>query len=230
LSKLLSYDEIIKNDIKDIGTKAYNVALLSKSFNVPKGVVLRDLPVDVNEIKKILNCDKYIVRSSANVEDSSNLSWAGCFDSIPNVSEEELNDAINTCVDSKNNRRVKEYMKLHNVCSEVKISVIIQEYIESDYNGVAFSTNPVNGDDSQYVIELQEGETGNVVGGFGNSETLIIDKKRPVINSTNLDKKTILELIEIIKKIEKIINNRVDIEFLISGGKLFITQARPITT
>ena len=230
LSKLLSYDEIIKNDIKDIGTKAYNVALLSKSFNVPKGVVLRDLPVDVNEIKKILNCDKYIVRSSANVEDSSNLSWAGCFDSIPNVSEEELNDAINTCVDSKNNRRVKEYMKLHNVCSEVKISVIIQEYIESDYNGVAFSTNPVNGDDSQYVIELQEGETGNVVGGFGNSETLIIDKKRPVINSTNLDKKTILELIEIIKKIEKIINNRVDIEFLISGGKIFITQARPITT
>ncbi len=230
LSKLLSYDEIIKNDIKDIGTKAYNVALLSKSFNVPKGVVLRDLPVDVNEIKKLLNCDKYIVRSSANVEDSSNLSWAGCFDSIPNVSEEELNDAINTCIDSKNNRRVKEYMKLHNVCSEVKISVIIQEYIESDYNGVAFSTNPVNGDDSQYVIELQEGVTGNVVGGFGNSETLIIDKKRPVINSTNLDKKTILELIEIIKKIEKIINNRVDIEFLISGGKLFITQARPITT
>ena len=230
LSKLLSYDEIIKNDIKDIGTKAYNVALLSKNFNVPKGVVLRDLSVDVNEIKKILNCDKYIVRSSANVEDSSNLSWAGCFDSIPNVSEEELNDAINTCVDSKNNRRVKEYMKLHNVCSEVKISVIIQEYIESDYNGVAFSTNPVNGDDSQYVIELQEGETGNVVGGFGNSETLIIDKKRPVINSTNLDKKTILELIEIIEKIEKIINNRVDIEFLISGGKIFITQARPITT
>ncbi len=230
LSKLLSYDEIIKNNIKDIGTKAYNVALLSKSFNVPKGVVLRDLPVDVNEIKKILNCDKYIVRSSANVEDSSNLSWAGCFDSIPNVSEEDLKDAINTCVDSKNNRRVKEYMKLHNVCSEVRISVIIQEYIESDYNGVAFSTNPVNGDDSQYVIELQEGVTGNVVGGFGNSETLIIDKKRPVINSTNLDKKTILELIEIIKKIEKIINNRVDIEFLISGGKIFITQARPITT
>ena len=230
LSNILSYDEIIKNDIKSIGVKAYNVALLSKSFNVPKGVVIYDLPVDINEIKKVLNCDKYIVRSSANVEDSSNLSWAGCFDSIPNVLDNELNYAINTCIDSKNNRRVKEYMKLHNICNEVKISVIIQEYIESDYNGVAFSVNPVNDDDSQYVIELQKGLTGNVVGGFGNSETLIIDKKRPVINCINLEKKKILELIEIIKKIENIINNRVDIEFLISKGKIFITQARPITT
>ena len=143
LNNVLSYDEIIKNDIKNIGTKAYNVALLSKSFNVPKGVVLCDLPVDIKEIKKILNCDKYIVRSSANVEDSSNLSWAGCFDSIPNVSIDNLNDAIKACFDSKDNRRVKEYMKLHNVSKDIKMSVIIQEYIESDYNGVAFSINPV---------------------------------------------------------------------------------------
>lgn len=230
LSNILSYEEIINNNMRNVGSKAYNVALLSTNFNVPRGVILCDIPVDITEVKKRLNCKKYIVRSSANVEDSSKLSWAGCFDSIPNVSIEELNNAINICINSKNNRRVKEYMKLHNVNQEVKISVIIQEYLKSDYNGVAFSINPVNGDDSQYVIEIQEGLTGNVVGGFGNSETIIIDKKRPIIQSNSLDNEIIIELVEIINKIEKIINNKVDIEFLIKCGKIYVTQARPITT
>ena len=230
MNNFLSYDDIINKNIKSVGTKAYNVALLSKSFNVPKGIVICDLPIKINEIKKVLNCDKYIVRSSANVEDSFKLSWAGCFDSIPNVTIEKLKDAINTCVNSKNNKKVKEYMKLHNIYEEINISVMIQEYIESDYNGVAFSANPVNGDDNQYVIEFQEGLTGNVVGGFGNSETLIIDKKRPIIESQNLDSKIIMKLIKIIDNIEKILNNKVDIEFLISNDIIYITQARPITT
>ena len=230
MNNILSYEDIINNNIKDVGAKAYNVALLSKSFVVPQGIVLYDLPIDIMKVKKLLNCDKYIVRSSANVEDSINLSWAGCFDSIPNVTIDELDEAINKCINSKNNRRVKEYMELHNVCKEVHISVIVQEYIESEYNGVAFSANPVNGDENEYVIEFQKGLTGNVVGGFGNSETLIIDKKRPIIESNTLDSKIISELIDIINKIEKIINNKVDIEFLINSDKIYITQARPITT
>ena len=230
LNNIISYEDIINNEIKSVGTKAYNMALLSKSFNVPQGIILRNLPINRDEIQKRLKCNRYIVRSSANVEDSSNLSWAGCFDSIPNVSIENLEEAVITCLDSKNNHRVKEYMKLHNVCKEIKISVIIQEYIKSDYNGVAFSTNPVSGNENEYVIEIQKGLTGNVVGGFGNSETLIIDKKKPIIASVNLDKKTITKLIEIIKKIEEVLKNKVDIEFLISNGKIYITQARPITT
>ncbi len=230
LNNILSYEDIIHNEIKSVGTKAYNIALLSKEFNVPQGIVLCDLPVNIKEIKKKLNCDKYIVRSSANVEDSSNLSWAGCFDSIPDVSIDELEEAIKNCIDSKNNHRVKEYKKLHNIDSDVKVSVLIQEYMKSEYNGVAFSANPVDGNDNEYVIEFQEGLTGNVVGGFGNSETLIMDKKQPIIESNTLDSNMIMELIEIINKIEKILNYKVDIEFLICDDKIYITQARPITT
>ena len=230
LNNLLSYKDIIDNDIKDVGAKAYNVALLSKEFNVPKGIVLYDLPIKTNEIKEALNCSKYIVRSSSNVEDSKNLSWAGCFDTIPNVSIEELEEAIKTCLDSKNNERVKEYKKLHNVNKEVKISVIIQEYIESDYNGVAFSANPVDGNDNECIIEYQKGLTGNVVGGFGNSQTLIIDKNNPIIDNNDLDSSIIEELLSILNSIEKKLNDKVDIEFLIKNDIIYITQARPMTT
>ena len=60
LNKLLSYEDIIGNDIKNVGTKAYNVALLSKEFNVPKGIVLCDLPIKISEIKNALNLKKDI--------------------------------------------------------------------------------------------------------------------------------------------------------------------------
>ena len=191
LSNILSYEDIINNDIKSVGTKAYNVALLSKSFNVPRGIVVMDIPDDVKKIIELLKCDKYIVRSSSNVEDGSNLSWAGCFDSIPDLSKRELKEAIKKCIDSKDNQRVKEYMKLHNISKEVTVSVLIQEYMESDFNGVAFSSNPVSDSDEEYVIEIQEGLTGNVVGGYGNSETLVINKKHPIIDSSILNSKLI---------------------------------------
>ena len=83
-----------------IGGKARNLAILTQNgFPVPDGFIVSSESFDCNvlktesieEIEKLIDEDSlYAVRSSAMIEDATNESWAGQFETYLNVKPSEI--------------------------------------------------------------------------------------------------------------------------------------------
>lgn len=243
----MKYNDAYKSGVNEIGGKAYSIAKLSEyNIDVPRGVVLpkqiwkhyektgdkeflRDI---IKDVSSYFYAKRYVVRSSAIGEDSNDFSWAGCFESILDVEDTQLEDAIIECGKSLNGQRVQAYQKLHNNINKIEyIAILIQEYIDADWSGVCFSSNPVTGNEEECIIEYQKGKSGSVVGGYGEPITVIIDKKNKTVNEeSHMPVNYISQIFEKVKEIYNIWKVPVDVEWVIKDEKLYITQARAITT
>ncbi len=182
---------------------------------------------------------KYAVRSAATIEDGKVDSYAGQFETFLNVSEKELMENVIKCYLSWWNERATSYKDHKGVNNEIpEISVIIQEYIDAEFSGVLFTSNPVT-HNKQIVIEGIEGAGEQLVSGKkAPSFILEIDhyeSKKPnisLIKSNGISQITedqLLQLIKYAKALEKIFVKNLDIEWAIKENKVFILQVRPIT-
>ena len=109
---------------------------------------------------------RFAVRSSSNLEDSDERSYAGVFDTVLNVTTaEEMVDAVRKVFVSRYTYSVDDPDK-------VTMGIIIQEQVEADYSGVAFSVNPVTGDD-EIVLSYAKGACEQVVSGEIGSEIIV---------------------------------------------------------
>jgi len=208
---------------EEVGNKAFVLMQLSRSnYNVPKGFVISTQVKEVenikNEIKKyfneIISEFPVIVRSSSPHEDSKNFSYAGQFKSILNVNS--FDEMIKAIIEVKNSAfgNFGNYGKKR----DEKIAVIVQKQINPQYSGVFFTQNPVS---PGFIIEYVKGHLGEMVSGKENSYK---------ITSLNSLDKSFLELYKIGKQIEDYYDSPQDIEFIISEGKIWVVQSRPITT
>ena len=185
------------------------------------------------EIEEMLRGEKkYAVRSSASIEDSPDFSFAGQFDTYLNLQGvDEIVNGICNVFNSVENIRIKEYLKAQKISSVPKMSVLIQEMVDSKYSGVLFSKNPINGL-NQTIIEAVEGFGEKLVGkgitpyrwiyGWGKFF------KKP--SDCMLDKMVIEKLIDWSEKAKKHLGKAIDIEWSYDGGDLYILQIRNITT
>jgi pyruvate,water dikinase len=266
--KILWLEEVTNAHYSIIGGKGANLArLFSAGFNVPNAfIITTNLFKNINNINEteILDHYKYLnskyvsIRSSATVEDSNVLSFAGQFDTFLNVSRYGLIKKIRECQNSIYNERLKKYC-LRNLIdiNQVQVAVIVQTMVRSKYSGVIFTKNPVTGNRNELIIEATQGLGELLVSGRVTPQTYIIDKKnkkgfkKSYFNKMNeftkekfssdhymkLDtmtpnqfQKEIPELIEIALKIEKLYDNNMDIEWAIDNAGIHILQARQITT
>lgn len=243
-----NYQDSSSFPIECIGGKAYNtVKLYHNGLPVPQGIIIpatyrthfSDYQYDYSNIidylEKEIAAQSYAVRSSAVGEDSAQLSWAGCFRTSLDVNLFDIPNHILFCQESLHCERAKTYAKLHKVPPLTSMGVLIQEYIKSDYHGVVFSVNPITSSKSEYVIELQKGESGMVVDGVGDPTIITVEKTDGAITYLSdhhslIDANTIRQITNVANRIEDIINDYADIEWVISKNKLIITQARAITT
>ncbi len=143
---------------------------------------------------------------------------------------------------------------------KILVAVVVQKMIESEVSGVAFSVHPVTEDSNQLIIEAGLGLGEAIVLGVITPDNYVVEKEpRRIIdknihtqskglyrskNSGNewrdipiekgeeqvLNDKQILELTELVLRIEKHYDFPVDIEWALEKGKFYITQSRPITT
>lgn len=244
---VLEYKDAYKLGVMNVGGKAFSIArLYINEIKVPNGVILpyqnweclkqcsnkKDITIMVNQITKKLKCNRYAVRSSAIGEDSSKYSWAGCFESILNVKESELEDAIWKCGKSMEGKRVEAYRELHRDIPKIKyMGILIQEYIEADWSGVCFSINPITKNKNEVIIECQNGKSGSVVGGYGDPITVSINKNIDYKNKNYEIPDYVVNLVmKNVNIITNIWNCAVDIEWVIKDKEILITQTRPITT
>lgn len=221
-----------------IGTKAKNLFLMSKNgINIPKLFCVNE--INDEEIKEYIqnnfSDESFAVRSSSSFEDGTEKSFAGQFNTYLNVEKENVLEKIYEC---KNNipEGIESYIKEAGLKKEeLQISVIVQEMIEAEMSGVIFTSNP-QGILNETVIVVGKGIGNNVVEDKVNTTTYYYNRNDEIYyyesqeDAVTLSDKQVKEIIEVSKKIEDILGKKLDIEFAIKNGKLYILQARKITT
>ena len=252
---------------ENLGGKGYQLSLINKICSVPEFFVIsfdnfneiNDYGVQnrILEYYDKMNFDLVSVRSSATLEDGSDSSFAGMFETKLNINKENLIEAVKEVVLSATSDRVKEYCKRNNLnYTNLKMRVVIQKMVDSRISGVCFTRTADNL--NSILIEACFGLGEALVSGTITPDTFQISrdnfkvekevigyqKKMLTLNEKeyievpfserNLRKITddeIKELIKISLQIEEYLNyDAVDIEWAFEKNKLYILQARPITT
>jgi len=210
------------------GGKADNLILMrDNGIPVPEFVVVTDGKApDISwEISS--------VRSSADVEDGASDSFAGQFDTYLGVPKSGLQEKIDMCMASASNEGAAEYIKQREIGKDVKMSVIVQRMIDSDCSGVLFTSNP-QGIMNECVITVGKGTGDNVVSDKTDTTSYYYNTNDDLYyyegDKDRLSSEQIQDLISLASKIKELLGDYLDIEFSVKDGKIYILQARKITT
>lgn len=227
-------------DITQIGGKAYNLFKLNMkntpAFWVVPTSFFKNKDREENALKKELNKilksnKKYAVRSSAIDEDSENSSFAGIHDSFLNVDKKDVYENVIKVYQSAFSARALDYRKVKGLSSkDLKCAVIIQEMVDADFAGVAFTINPATDNPDETVISVTKGLGDKLVSGEVSGTTYVINNGNITLNGEDiLTEKQISNLLQIVKNVQNRTTAFQDIEFAIKGNKVYFLQARNIT-
>ncbi|MCR5488925.1 MAG: phosphoenolpyruvate synthase [Saccharofermentans sp.] len=173
------------------------------------------------------------VRSSADVEDGASDSFAGQFDTFLGVTENELQEKIDLCMASVSNEGAAEYLKQREIGKDIKMSVIVQKMIDADLAGIMFTANP-QGIMNECVITVGKGTGDKVVSDRTDTTSYYYNTNDDLYYYEGADdmltSDQIHDLIGISSKIKELLGDYLDIEFSIKDGRIYILQARKITT
>ena len=118
------------------------------------------------------------VRSSATGEDGSDASFAGMNATITNVSgDDDLIDSVVRCWMSLFSPRVITYRASRKFTADPAMAVVMQQMVNSDKAGVAFTADPSTGARDRVVIEAAFGLGEVVVSGEVEPDTYIVSKE-----------------------------------------------------
>ncbi len=121
----------------------------------------------------------FAVRSSATVEDTAGMSFAGQFESILNVrGADALLAAIKTCWLSLFSERALVYLAKQRVPAEkVRMAVLVQEMVAANHAGVVFTADPLTGATDRFVVECVSGLGKGLVQGTVQPERMVVEKQ-----------------------------------------------------
>ncbi len=138
------------------------------------------------------------VRSSANLEDMANASFAGEQETYLNVKgNDQVIEKVKECFASLYSTRAIYYRKKENINEKATLSVIIQKQIFSDVSGVMFTLDVSNGDKTKIVIESSYGLGEYIVSGQITPDTFYVDKNTmKIVKSSVVNKNKMLKALE----------------------------------
>lgn len=200
------------------------------------------------------------VRSSSTLEDRADFSFAGQHDSFLNVGvDADLIVAVKGVWASAWSDRAIHYLRAVEVSvRELRMGVVIQEMVEAESSGVAFSVDPLSGDATCIAVSaalgLGEGTVSGVVAPDEVSVTrdplavanyAVGAKASKVVSSTKggtielevedgtgvralTDEQAIAVAALTIRVEEAMGGNPQDVEWAQANGALFLLQARPM--
>lgn len=213
---------------------------------------------EIEESMKMFENDGlFAVRSSSPEEDTAIASFAGEYETTLGVNMETLEHAVLESFISMFDIRVVEYKIQNNIpVDDPQIAVIVQQQIDSETSGVAFSQNPQNGRRDEVMINANYGLGETVVSGHVTPDLYLVrdselievkvaDKHVSIVLEEGggtkavenerhdlkcLSDEEILQVESLVRKVEKYYKKPMDIEWAFEHGKLYLLQARPITT
>ncbi len=211
-------------------------------------------------LRKFKNVKAFSVRSSSTMEDLSGAAFAGQHDTFLNcVGEKDIADKIKQCFLSLWHDRAVAYRHKQGFDQHTTMAVVVQQMVRADTAGVGFSINPVSGNVQEILINANYGLGESVVSGESTVDQFIVSKKDGKIVQRAVAQKEekiillargtktvrlsgkealkpclsdaqIKQVAHLNKQVEKHYGFPQDIEWAFQGRKLFLLQARPITT
>lgn len=173
---------------------------------------------------------QFAVRSSALSEDSQKASFAGEFETVLNVkADEEILTAIHKVAASASAERVKAYTQVQGITDAHRVAVVIQQMVQPEISGVLFTVNPVTGS-YEMTGNFVHGLGEQLVSGEANAQEFTFSRPQGRYRGPDAFKKYARRLFQYANKLEKSLGSPQDIEWAIADEKLYILQARPITT
>lgn len=222
----------IKDDILPLcgGKGASLVKLTRAGLPVPEGYVLTP-DSDINEIDQIIKNLKgtYAVRSSALNEDGEQASFAGAYETVTDVEVKDIKGAVQKVRASASDIRVENYAKEQRVRLD-GIAVVIQRFVKPDMAGVVFTADPITGSSARMCGNYVRGEGELLVSGIANAKEFFFDAMKYSYEGDPEFAPYAKKLYRCCKKIRDLWGCAVDIEWAVSEGKVYILQARPVTT
>ena len=178
------------------------------------------------------------VRSSSNLEDAGNLSFAGQHDSLLNVrGEQDLREAVSAVWASAFTDRAVTYpLTLGRSLAELRMGVVIQEMVQARAAGVAFTVHPVTGARDVIHISAAFGLGEVTVSGEVTPDKAVVAREgfvtssytavgeTPVLDAANCA--TVAEAALLIERSAG--GNPMDVEIAFDDAGLWILQARPM--
>ena len=238
------------NDADFAGNKAARLAeLMAAGFRIPAFFVIgshashevcrttlhSEIGVAVNRLCQ--DGQRVAVRSSSVEEDGSQNSFAGQFDSFLHVANYDITDHAYKVWDSAFSDHIEAYRESQGAGGEIPLpAVLVQQMVDADVSGVAFSADPVSGDRNTAVVAATrgvgealvsgecQGDTWHV-GANGKIKLRELESAAPVLHDRQIRK-----IAKLVRAVSKHYGCPQDIEWAIEGGKIFLLQSRDITT
>lgn len=171
------------------------------------------------------------VRSSATAEDTASASFAGQYRSLLEVADDALLDSVRLVWASLWHPAPRAYRAHAGVPEEhLAMAVVLMRMVDAERAGVAFTIDPT-GAPTEMRVEAVDGLAEGLVSGEVTPRTWVIPRIRdhrsgidPVIDPV------IDEVIETALGVEALLGAPQDLEWAHDGERLFVVQARPITT
>jgi len=201
----------------------------------------------------------FAVRSSAQSEDGAARSYAGMFETFLFVGATEVTARVREVRESGATERVRVYDSSTDPSLRHMPAAIVQLMVESELSGVAFGRDPVDGEDRAVVVATY-GLGSGVVSGDCDTDTYYVSRSMEIVERRITHKTTahrrastlagvdtvavkadradaaalcdraLLEVVEVLRRVEAIFGGAQDIEWAVSDGVLYVLQARPVTT
>ncbi len=277
-------EDPVCQDLLRVGGKVANLSSLAAKYRVPPGLCLTtaayaqwvaagesDWPEGLRaELESYysemaercgIGALRVAVRSSAIDEDGRDASFAGLYETYLNVvGIEALAAAVVGCWISIRLPRVIEYRRRCGLPAEgAQIAVLVQQMVQADVAGIAFSANPVTKQRGEVVINASWGLGESIVDGTVTPDTYIVAKGDLVVRERQiaekermtiadpegtrevavprfmraqptLDDARAVEIARLARLLEVEMGWPVDLEYAYHGEMLYLLQCRPITT
>lgn len=231
-----------------IGNKAQRLRfLIDKEFHTPAVYVctwdayvryLADDPEIIDRVRselvdKLDSNRRYAVRSSANLEDSLDHSFAGQFKSVLNVQGvDDILMAMWSIWATTRSPGVQAYLTRSAIDPDtLKMAVIIQEMAAPVVSGVSFSKNPMTGLD-ETIVEAVKG-SGEALVQEGVTPQRWVNKWGAWVakpEQEDIELALVQEVVEETKALETAYGQAVDLEWIYDGQAISWIQMREITS
>jgi phosphohistidine swiveling domain-containing protein len=246
-SSVKHFNELTSELYKAAGGKGSMLAkMFQAGYPIPEGFIVLPTAFQNNELRRSVQniivdylqairkkhqFPLFAVRSSALSEDSAQTSFAGEFETILNVqTDDEIFAAIDQVYRSTESDRVKTYSSVHGIDSSHQIAIVIQLMIKAEISGVLFTADPITGSRSQMIGNYVYGLGEQLVSGETNAHSFTLKRPRGTYRGASELRKFAYTLYKLAIQLEKEENIPQDLEWAVANGKLYLLQARPITT
>ena len=192
------------------------------------------------------------IRSSATDEDAGDRSAAGQYDSVMGArGQHAVIAAVEHCWREAEHGRALAYRD----GTPPRVAVVVQREIAADRAGIAFSVDPVTGEEAAVLIEAVFGHGEGAVSGIVTPDRYRVERESGAVSARVADKATATdgsgallplprerrtartlrddearEVATLVMAAERGLGRWVDVEFCFARGQLWALQCRPITT